>query len=390
MVSIEPDENGEIHLDGLVPGWYKLTELEGDNNENHVLADPVVIKVTASNFGTALGNASATVTNTRMGYLNVEKAWEGGFADSFDASEQEVTFKVYSDETCQNEVESFTVTGTGEGDAVALDPGTYYVKETTTGAWYTNYAVDYTADVSGRNDVSKTWLPENGGAVEVVIDANDDANNPVMVSFTNVGYLADLTFDKVDDSEPAKPVEGATFALYYGKGDAAKFYNDENDTWGTQANATSYDSDEDGEVAIEDIKLPYDVVIASDEMSGTFYIKELSAPDNYYADLETATPVTLKPGVHNTDLKGENAIVNEKGVVITLTKYNKPHAVTEGRGTLDGAGFTLYHMSESGKVLETFPAQTTKNGGQVQFVNLPQLKDGEYYAIQETKTPTAT
>ena len=378
------DDEGKITLKNLVPGWYKLTELKGDNNENHVLADPVVIKVTASNFGTALGNASATVTNTRMGYLNVEKAWEGGFADSFDASAQEVTFKVYSDETCQNEVESFTVTGTGEGDAVALDPGTYYVKETTTGAWYTNYDVTYTIDVSGREDTS-AWLPENGGAVEVVIDANDDANNPVMVSFTNVGYLADLTFDKVDDSEPAQPVEGATFALYYGEGDAAKFYN-EDGTWGVQTAATSYTSDEDGKITIADIKLPYAVVTDSDDMSGTFYIQELSAPDNYYANLETATAVTLKPDVHNTDLTGENAIVNEKGVVITLTKYNRPYAVTEGRGTLDGAEFTLYRMSASGSVLETFPAQTTKNG-QVQFVNLPQLKDGEYYAIEETVTP---
>ena len=122
-------------------------------------------------------------------------------------------------------------------------------------------------------------------------------------------------------------------------------------------------------------------------MSGTFYIKELSAPDNYYADLETATAVTLTPGVHDTDCTGGNAIVNEKGVVITLTKYNKPYAVTEGRETLDGAEFTLYHMSASGSVKETFPAQATKDG-QVQFVNLPQLKDGEYYAIQETKTPT--
>ena len=379
------DDEGKITLENLVPGWYRLTEVENDANENHVLADPVVIKVTASNFGTALGNASATVTNTRMGYLNVEKAWEGGFADSFDASAQKVTFKVYSDETCQNEVESFTVTGTGEGDAVALDPGTYYVKETTTGAWYTNYAVTYAVNVSGRENTSD-WLPENGGAVEVVIDANDDANNPVMVSFTNVGYLADLTFDKVDDSEPAQPVADATFALYYGEDDAAKFYN-ENGTWGVQTAATSYTSDEDGKVTIAGIKLPHDVVTDSDDMSGTFYIQELSAPDNYYADLETATAVTLKPDVHNTDLTGENAIVNEKGVVITLTKYNKPYAVTEGRGTLDGAEFTLYHMSANGKVLETFPAQTTKNGGQVQFVNLPQLKDDEYYAIQETVTP---
>ena len=95
-------------------------------------------------------------------------------------------------------------------------------------------------------------------------------------------------------------------------------------------------------------------------MSGTFYIKELTTPDAYTAP-ETDKEVALAPGSDVT-LTGENAIVNEKGVVITLTKYNKPYAVTEGRGTLDGAEFTLYHMSASGSVKETFPAQTTKNG----------------------------
>ena len=56
---------------------------------------------------------------------------------------------------------------------MALDPGTYYVKETTTGAWYTNYTVDYTAAVEGRDDVAKTWLPEAGGAVQVTVASAD-------------------------------------------------------------------------------------------------------------------------------------------------------------------------------------------------------------------------
>ena len=71
-----------------------------------------------------------------------------------------MTFKVYSDETCKTEVASFTVTGESAATPVALKPGTYYVKETTTGAWYTNYAVDYTADVSGRNDVPRPGCPK--------------------------------------------------------------------------------------------------------------------------------------------------------------------------------------------------------------------------------------
>ena len=380
------DENGQISLSGLVPGWYKLAEASNDANANYVLADAVVIKVTASNFGTPINGASATVVNNRKGYLNVAKAYEGGFADGFSAASNTVTFGVYKDASCAGTpVATFSITGEGKGTPVALDPGTYYVKETTTGAWYTNYTVDYTAAVEGRDDVAKTWLPEAGGAVQVTIDSADTAENAVVVSFTNVGYLADLAFDKVGvQGETRTPLADAQFVLYYGSGDAALYY-DGNGKWGAQDQAAKYTSGADGRVTIADIQLPYAVVSTSADMSGTYSIKEVVTPEAYTAP-ETDAQVALKPGDNNTNLTGDSAIVNERGVVITITKYNKPYAVTEGRGTLDGAEFTLYHMSESGSVKETFPAQTTKNG-QVQFVNLPQLKDGEYYAIQETAIP---
>ena len=229
------DENGQISLSGLVPGWYKLAEVKGDANANHVLADAVVIKVTASNFGTAIDGASATVVNNRKGYLNVAKAYEGGFADGFSAASNTVTFGVYKDANCAGTpVATFSITGEGQDTPVALDPGTYYVKETTTGAWYTNYTVDYAAAVEGRDDVAKTWLPEAGGAVQVTIDSADTAENVVVVSFTNVGYLADLAFDKVGvQGETRTPLADAQFVLYYGSGDAALYY-DGNGKWGAQ------------------------------------------------------------------------------------------------------------------------------------------------------------
>ena len=385
--ALTTDDNGQISLSRLVPGWYKLAEVSNDANENYVLADAVVIKVTASNFGTAIDGASATVTNNRKGYLNVEKAYEGGFADGFSAASNTVTFGVYKDASCAGTpVATFSITGEGQGTPVALDPGTYYVKETTTGAWYTNYTVDYAAAVEGRDDVAKTWLPEAGGAVQVTVASADTAENAVMVSFTNVGYLADLAFNKVGvQGESSEPLAGAQFVLYYGSGDAALYYNG-NGAWGAEAQAEKYTSGADGRVTIANIQLPYAVVRASADMSGTYSIKEVVTPEAYTTP-ETDAQVTLAPGDNNTSLTGDSAIVNERGVVITITKYDKPYAVTEGRGTLDGAEFTLYHMSESGSVKETFPAQTTGADGVVQFVNLPQLKDGEYYAIQETAIP---
>ncbi len=385
------DANGQITLSNLVPGWYKLTEVSGEANENYVLADPVVVKVTASNFGTPMaddtaGSASVTVKNTRKGYLTVEKAYEGGFEDDFDKATAVMNFGVYTDAACQNKVTEFSVTGESRATAVALNPGTYYVKELTSGKWYTNYAVDYTADVDDRTDVARTWLSANGGAVQVTVDAKDTVDQAVVVSFTNVGYLANVEFDKVGkQGDTTQPLSEAQFVLYYLQGSTPMYYT--GSAWVIDiAQAASYESNAEGKVSISDIQLPYGVVTAAADMNGTYYIKEKVTPDEYTAP-ETDAQITLKPGDTNTALTGNNAIVNEKGVVITLTKYNKPYAVTEGRAALAGAEFTLYHMNAAGEVLETISAKTTGPDGTVQFVNLPQLKNGEYYAIQETKTP---
>ena len=120
-------------------------------------------------------------------------------------------------------------------------------------------------------------------------------------------------------------------------------YYDGNGKWGAQDQAAKYISGADGRVTIADIQLPYAVVSTSADMSGTYSIKEVVTPEAYAAP-ETDAQVALKPGDNNTSLTGDSAIVNERGVVITITKYNKPYAVTEGRGTLDGAEFTLYHI----------------------------------------------
>ena len=83
------------------PGWYRLHEVKGDANENYVLAKDVVVKVTADNFGTPMGDNDAgstevTVINTRKGYLNVSKAYENVPG----SKPRPFAFDVYSDENC--------------------------------------------------------------------------------------------------------------------------------------------------------------------------------------------------------------------------------------------------------------------------------------------------
>lgn len=389
-------EGGLIALSGLVPGWYRLHEVEGDANENYVLAEDVVVKVTAENFGTPMGEGNTagstkvTVINTRKGYLNVSKAYEG--VTGFET--QTVTFDVYPDENCteDSEVGSFTVTGAGmatvtsadegigitnDNTTLTLDSGIYYVKESTSGDWYTKYALTENAE-------DFNWL---GGANSAPAVVEVTPGNTATVYFTNVGNIADLTFTKKGaqgDASASNPLAGAEFALYYQTGNAKLYWNKTSKQWVSDVeSATKRTSIADGTVTFEDVQLPYGVVNGT--VTGyAFYVQETKTPAGYAPAADTA--VTLTAGQRTTL---SDPIVNQKGVVITLTKYDKPCRVEEGRSTLAGAQFTLYRMNADGTKDADFAPQskTTLEDGAIRFDNLPQLTNGQYYAIQETKTP---
>ena len=385
-VIVTTDEYGKIDFEGLLPGWYKLIEQETAANEDYELSDDdTIVKVTATNFG-ANGSTEVTVINTRKGYLKVSKAYEGmtGFED------QTVTFDVYSDEKCTSKVGSFTVTGAGtatvvgadEGETtLTLDSGTYYVKESTTGTanWYTKYALT-------ENATDFTWLGDDNSAAAVV-EVTPGAT--ATVYFTNGGNIAGLTFTKKGaqgDASASAPLADAEFALYYQSGNAKLYWNATSKQWvNSVESATKAISKADGTVTFANVQLPYGVVNGTVK-DYAFYVQETKTPTGYAPAADTA--VTLTAG-QTTTLS--DPIVNQKGVVITLTKYDKPYRVEEGRSTLDGAEFTLYRMNADGTQDTTFTplSQTTGSdgAGAIRFDNLPQLTNGQYYAIQETKTP---
>ena len=391
-------EDGMIVFSGansLVPGWYRLHEVKGDANENYVLAKDVVVKVTADNFGTPMGDNDAgstevTVINTRKGYLNVSKAYEN--VPGFET--QTVAFDVYSDENCTegSKVGSFTVTGAGtatvaeasEGIGITnanttltLDSGTYYVKESTSGNWYTKYVLT-------KDAAAFTWLGGDNSAPAVV---EVTPGNTATVYFTNVGNIAGLTFTKKGaqgDASASAPLAGAEFALYYQVGKAKLYWNETSKQWvASVENAAKRTSVADGKVTFANVQLPYGVV-NGDVKDYAFYVQETKTPAGYAPAADTA--VTLTAGKTTTL---SDPIVNQKGVVITLTKYDKPYGVEEGRSTLAGAQFTLYRMNADGTQDADFAplSQTTLEDGAIRFDNLPQLTNGQYYAIRETKTP---
>jgi uncharacterized surface anchored protein len=77
--ALTTDADGKITLTGLVPGWYKLVEKTGPENENYVLAEPKVFKVGDGSFAgtvTPSEEAKRTFINDRYGHLTITKAFE--------------------------------------------------------------------------------------------------------------------------------------------------------------------------------------------------------------------------------------------------------------------------------------------------------------------------
>ena len=54
-------ETRTITLEGLVPGWYTLTEVPGENNANHVLAGAQVFKGFDGTFSETFGGSALSL-----------------------------------------------------------------------------------------------------------------------------------------------------------------------------------------------------------------------------------------------------------------------------------------------------------------------------------------
>ena len=374
------DKYGTITLEGLVPGWYKLTELEGDNNENHVLADAQVFKVFDSTFSETFGgsaNATGEFVNDRYGLLTIQKS----FTDEAQWPENGVEFKVYDEDN--KEVTKVTLTAAVSSKTIQLPPDkTYTVKEVTTGDWFANYTV--TGSSVKEQNVTDKWLnvtQSDGAAVTIKTDPN--ATTAAVVAFKNVDRLADLAISKVDDAKDPV-VEVVEFQLYYVNASGSEaYYNASNGSWGAQSNATTIKVN-GGNGELKDIKLPYEFVIDEDSEL-EFFLTETKTPEAYY-------PAEDKQVTLSATAPANVTIVNKAGIQITLTKYGRLPDYATDADVLSGATFALYEYSvgENGELAYTLvETQTTVANGQITFSNLRKLDEtkGEGYYIVETVTP---
>lgn len=360
------DADGKISQTNLTPGWYKLVE-QTATAEGYVSLAPVIIKVTGTHLGLTGGAAVVpeTVVNTRKGYLTINKTFADSALYTVPAT---LTFNLYTNEACTTPATPASVTldirnlaGTAQ---VALDPGTYYVQEQT-GAWYSQYGVDGAASA---------WL---NGAVAVTITASNTTELPVVLNVANVPTKAKVTLLKTDDQQPANPVEGVQFSIYYLNG-ATRLYYQPNDTWTENATtAKTWMTTAEGRVELE-VVLPYSRVnVANNE----YFISEVSTPAQYVPAADFSVSLTPGAVLDRTD----TPVVNATGLQIQLVKYGRAYAYAQEGDVLADADFTLYRLS--GKSLVQLATGTTDANGKISFGNLPKLENGDSYVIEETFTP---
>ena len=390
------DDEGMITLEGLVPGWYRLTEKPSEANENHVLAEAKAFNVGDGSFGGAeYTEVERTFVNTRMAELTISKSFDAESGAEW--PEDGVQIQVKLGDTLKQTV---TLTEFEPVKTIHLPAGTYTVVETTAGNWYTRHTVtgstvDGADGTTANQNVTDVW---NTSATVTLVP--DNADTPVTVAFTNVGNRASLTAYKEDEKGTA--LEGAEFVLYYTEG-GKNFYYTTKDTWVLDETAAGkYTSklvkiaDETlGVISIPNIKLP-DAMFTEEGATittttgETFYLKEVKAPDGYTIDPDAQPKqVILVAGKHDSVIS--EAFVNKTAVSITLTKYGKPKGVAEEATPdhlLGGAGFTLYTKNGDEFVeVEGKTGSTHEELGTLSFDNLERLAEGESYYLRETITP---
>lgn len=210
---------------------------------------------------------------------------------------------------------------------------TYVLKET----------VDEKSEYSSGKDKDVVITKADNTITINSIDGQNNASGEAQVSITNTpdSGVGSVTFRKYDEDN--KPLDGGTFQLW-------------KKNEGSDDERIADFSTANGEHTIDNL------------LYGTYYVKEITAPQGYVLDSKPSAGITIK----KTAAHGTITMTNEKYTAgrITIKK------VDESGNALAGAEFMLFGPKTDKK--------TTDNNGVAIFENLPA---GDYY-VSETKRPT--
>lgn len=281
----------------------------------------------------SMNTVGNTVVIRRKAKLTIDKTWDG---DNAIAIEEGAVFVLLDGDKVIASAESKrngTVTLYIKADDLRSGQHTYILKET----------VDENSGYSSVKDKDVVITKENNTVTINSIDGKNNEAGEAQVSITNTpdSGVGSVTFRKY--GEDNKPLDGGTFQLYRVDGEnsdpVGNVFSTVNGVWSKD-------------------NLPY----------GTYYVKEITAPQGYILDSKHSDGITIK----KTAAHGTITMTNEKYTAgaITIKK------VDEKNNPLAGAEFMLFGPKTDKK--------TTDNNGVAIFENLPA---GAYY-VSETKRPT--
>ena len=271
--------------------------------------------------------------------------------DNFGAKVDGCTFKLYSNESCTQEVATGITNGSGEIVFDKLLPGTYYVKEISA---KTGYLIN--------TEIKKVSV-ENGGTGKIEIKNNEPTG--------------EIKIYKVNDKNDK--VEGAEFLITA----AEKITNVAcSKTFYTKGQEVArIKSNSEGIAQIKDLPL------------GKYEVQECNAPQGYLLN-ETKYPANLefknsKTSVVEIKITG---VVNDEptGTIAIVKKDSKTGSTPQGDATLENAVYKVYAKEDIYNVAKTekyyskgdlVATRTTDNRGNMQEVN--NLPLGKYIVKED-------
>ena len=440
------DENGQIKLENLSSGWYRVTEtipngyvyagktytvtfvlvtpgdaanlveLNGSTGKYWESASVTVLSdkvegIDVQTWNTVAADESGvglTVKNTAMAHLTVKKVF---VADDTVTVPSKVDVGAYDETAKLGEEGTITINGkTGEVE-LELVPGTYKVYELLAigedSSWISTWAsktVTATTEQTITTDVKVSGTYGLGTTGSITLTAADTEDAASCVTFTNYSARMELKAKKVDTDGNA--LAGAEFIVFYKSNNTAYYYKGQNATTGygeystNEADAKRYTTDAQGlldAVFYADMKTLG--LESTGNMTGTFYIREIKAPAAQY-NLIKDTDFQFSAG-QVLDLTSDEAknLVDHSGLTvdITLIGHTKENAAKHEDPTkVPGATFELYKKDKDGNITlvtsydedgNPVTGTVTDKDGEGSFVFLDELEEGEsYILVQKTTT----
>lgn len=275
---------------GVSAGTYALIEVESNRLKEYTADLNTVrpVEIVAGEINEVYSK-DEPVENTPQGRFYLEKFELWGTKSSQTRFHQAMPFNIYRDEDCTQKVTSMNSSNTGKVLSPYLDEGTYWVKENLT---------PKEIEIYGQPKVEKVEV-KAGQNHTVDYQVNNTSpggseQNPLV--FENIPSYSKIQITKVDSADHNSKLNGAQFEVYQkvdkDTKDAKQYIIGGETVYLVKASDTVMETgtaDVTGE-GETDRGEAYSVILEP----GTYYVKEIKAPNNYKVQEVWTGPITLE------------------------------------------------------------------------------------------------